>query len=1003
MLLFVLIVQRCGSAANNVPTTVIEQTAAPFVRFDGIGGLSGGGATSTFLMAYEEDARNAILDWMFKPDYAGSLDILKVEIGADDQTTDGCEACHMRSPTEVNCSRGYEWPLMMEAVKRNANITLYGLPWGFAGWLGFGTTNPYHNVTATADYVATWVECGATHGLNITMLGLWNEAWQADGRPATDPWDYALALRKRLDSTGKSYVRIIAPDGDISSIIPALNSNSSYKAATWGLGAHYPGGSGTTPAERNIGLPLWSSEDYSTYSDATGAGCWARLLVQNAGWGYGATISWYLLGAFARGMDYDSDGVIRAEWPSSGHWEVTPMLWMTMHWTLFTEPGWSILSCPTPQCTLAGGGNYIALAAPSNAEMTIIVETFQHKTSQCIRKDPKNFPEIAPTQIVTIILPEELKGTARAARKEFEVFRSCTGWRYPANDDDYMIKLSNIAASAAGNITFTATRDCYYTLTTVTGKKKPVLPSASTLTVRPAAFPLPFSEDFEGRTVGSEAPFFGDQEGKWETVPASGGRTGLASQQQLPASNPWPILEPQCNQHSQPISIIGDLFFESTRVSADVLIEEDGVGAGLALRVRNVIFFRGPAPAAGLYLYLGATPAQTANGNPGGKSPGENKKLAGWALCADSYCLKSVKNGSLPAGAPPMVHHWHAVVLEVTHGFASGKIDNVTIFEGIPVSQQSQPPPPSGSDVAHCVANTTVITGKVIAGGDYKQVPLTGPIPAQIEACEKACCSDIVCTAWAVVYNKCWLKNGGDLEDRAGETACAFKPKGPAAGTTSAAGVPPSGWAGIVSTLGLSSVDNFELRGTADAASSGGAAAPRCNAGIGGSSTRPPEGTFVTSTPCDLPGTLVSWALSKTNGALQLRNAGNGQHSHDGGSGELCIGVKTEASGVGGGGNVSVVACGSGQELAYKEATGQIITPGGGGQNCLTAVQKSQAYGAGPPQIVVAACQAIPSESQQFQYNPDTGALRQKGSQCIATFDGGVLNYRDCCVAVCVY
>ena len=28
------------------------------------------------------------------------------------------------------------------------------------------------------------------------------------------------------------------------------------------------------------------------FADATGAGCWARLLVQNAGWGYGATISW---------------------------------------------------------------------------------------------------------------------------------------------------------------------------------------------------------------------------------------------------------------------------------------------------------------------------------------------------------------------------------------------------------------------------------------------------------------------------------------------------------------------------------------------------------------------------------------------------------------------------------------------------------------------------------------------------------------------------------------
>ena len=41
-----------------------------------------GGATSTFLMAYEEKPRGQILDWMFKPDYAASLDILKVEIGA---------------------------------------------------------------------------------------------------------------------------------------------------------------------------------------------------------------------------------------------------------------------------------------------------------------------------------------------------------------------------------------------------------------------------------------------------------------------------------------------------------------------------------------------------------------------------------------------------------------------------------------------------------------------------------------------------------------------------------------------------------------------------------------------------------------------------------------------------------------------------------------------------------------------------------------------------------
>ena len=59
------------------------------------------------------------------------------------------------------------------------------------------------------------------------------------------------------------------------------------------------------------------------------------------------------------GMDYDSDGLLRAEWPSSGHYEVTPMLWITMHWTAFIKPGWRALPCAdevkaTGRCALKG-------------------------------------------------------------------------------------------------------------------------------------------------------------------------------------------------------------------------------------------------------------------------------------------------------------------------------------------------------------------------------------------------------------------------------------------------------------------------------------------------------------------------------------------------------------------------------------------------------------------------------------------------------------------------
>ena len=69
------------------------------------------------------------------------------------------------------------------------------------------------------------------------------------------------------------------------------------------------------------------------------------------------------------------------------------MAWTTMHWTLFTEPGWGILGCPrgrynssVTNCALAGGGNFAVLT--SDTDVTVIIETFEHNTSQCVRHDP---------------------------------------------------------------------------------------------------------------------------------------------------------------------------------------------------------------------------------------------------------------------------------------------------------------------------------------------------------------------------------------------------------------------------------------------------------------------------------------------------------------------------------------------------------------------------------------------------------------------------------------
>jgi hypothetical protein len=65
--------------------------------FGGLGAL-GAGASSRLLIDYPEPQRSQILDYLFKPGYGATLQHLKVEIGADVNSTDGSEPSFMRTP-----------------------------------------------------------------------------------------------------------------------------------------------------------------------------------------------------------------------------------------------------------------------------------------------------------------------------------------------------------------------------------------------------------------------------------------------------------------------------------------------------------------------------------------------------------------------------------------------------------------------------------------------------------------------------------------------------------------------------------------------------------------------------------------------------------------------------------------------------------------------------------------------------------------------------------------
>nr|BAA04972.1 alternative spliced product of galactocerebrosidase [Homo sapiens] len=333
-------------------------------EFDGIGAVSGGGATSRLLVNYPEPYRSQILDYLFKPNFGASLHILKVEIGGDGQTTDGTEPSHMHYALDENYFRGYEWWLMKEAKKRNPNITLIGLPWSFPGWLGKGFDWPYVNLQLTAYYVVTWI-VGAKryHDLDIDYIGIWNErSYNAN---------YIKILRKMLNYQGLQRVKIIASDNLWESISASMLLDAELFKVVDVIGAHYPGTHSAKDAKLT-GKKLWSSEDFSTLNSDMGAGCWGRILNQNYINGYmTSTIAWNLVASYYEQLPYGRCGLMTAQEPWSGHYVVESPVWVSAHTTQFTQPGWYYLKTVGH---LEKGGSYVALT-DGLGNLTIIIET----------------------------------------------------------------------------------------------------------------------------------------------------------------------------------------------------------------------------------------------------------------------------------------------------------------------------------------------------------------------------------------------------------------------------------------------------------------------------------------------------------------------------------------------------------------------------------------------------------------------------------------------------
>jgi galactosylceramidase len=538
---FALLLCFLTGAAQAQSVAVTIDPSSPGRTFDGFGAVSAG-ASSRLLYDYPEPYRSQVLDYLFKPNYGAALQHLKVEIGSDVNSTDGSEPSHMRSPQDKDFTRGYEWWLMAEAHRRNPKIILDTLAWGAPGWIGAGGTGKATLYTpAMAHYSAVFLNgAQSQYHLNIPYTGIWNET-QFDAQ-------YVKTLRGVLDKE-RPGTKIVCCDeyphegrGQWS-ILDAMRKDPALAKSVDVVSVHYPREKGklTTPPDAlAAGKPLWSSEDQPESSAsiilsrdwAIGGRSLAHLYNENYLDGhFTKTEIWSPVTSYYDILAAPNSGLMYANTPWSGHYDVQGAIWATAHTTQFAEPGWRYLQNASGKLA---SGTYVTLAAPNGHDWSMVVETINSKQ---------------PVGMTIAV-----KGSL--AHSTLHVWET--------NQKRTFEHVGDISAQD-GNFTYTFEPDSLYTITTTVGQHKgTAVPPPS------KAFPFPYHESFDKTPLLRAPAYLSDQDGAYEVHPCAG-RPGRCLEQVITQKPiPWgPIPDPW--------TLAGDVHWTDYTERTDFRVPANGI------------------------------------------------------------------------------------------------------------------------------------------------------------------------------------------------------------------------------------------------------------------------------------------------------------------------------------------------------------------------------------------------------------------------------------------
>jgi hypothetical protein len=662
VLVFPVVLFAVGPAHGaSVPTTSITVNGdGGGHTYDGVGAVLGGGGTARYLEDYPRAQRTQILDYLFKPDYGAALQLLKLEIGGDGNSSDGAEPSVQQTKRNMNCSAGYEFAIARKAVRLNPRLKLYALQWGAPGWVG-----RHGSLFTRADirYLLGWLGCARRHGLTISYLGGWDE--QDHGSHGS----WFRRLRKALNAGGHRHVQIVAGDGigrddweytsSRAVAILGAHNNCGYPTAIMGAQTRCWN---TSPA-RKSGKPLWGSE-LGGIDSGTQVGCspcapaidraFTREYIDARVTG---VMAWPAIESMPAGVLRHADrGLLTADQPWSGSYNVNAMTWAIAHITQFSSPptarnpgGWKYVNSASGYLQgQRGAGSYGTLLRSTRDQWSTIIETTGGVTQ---------------TQRASFTVT----GGKALAGKTVHVWSS--NFSSGAGPAQWFVRGPDIKP-VSGKFALTVKPGHVYSLTTTSGQGRGTAASPP-----PADLPLPYRNNL---SAGKDEPtMLAAEDGSFELARCNGPHGATTCTKQTTRHRPvlW-----VSNRHRHPYAIIGS-DWTSYAVSVHVMLPHSG-SAGLIGR------YHGVSPAQGTYN------GYVFNVGTNGKF---TLRLSNGGTAADTIAgVRQVKPASatvLAAGRTSFAaRKWHTLSLSVSGTTIRASVDgrpvtavtDSTLTSGIP-------------------------------------------------------------------------------------------------------------------------------------------------------------------------------------------------------------------------------------------------------------------------------------------------------------------------------